>query len=194
MLKIAVSSVLPEGRLVDAEAPAEMLSPKSEHHIRTGPVRVSGKLMDVGERYLFNGAISGSYRCRCDRCLCETEVPFQTDVTWFFVPGQPRHPLEDATEKPDEAPDENQGGESVFVFSGTAIDLGIGASEEIVIGYPTKAVCSETCAGLCPQCGVNLNTETCACNASHEPEQTKGRGFEGLAEMFPDLEPDSLEE
>ena len=30
---------------------------------------------------------------------------------------------------------------------------------------PLKPLCDETCKGLCPQCGANLNHETCTCAA-----------------------------
>jgi uncharacterized protein len=28
---------------------------------------------------------------------------------------------------------------------------------------PLNPLCREDCKGLCPQCGTNLNTETCDC-------------------------------
>jgi uncharacterized protein len=35
--------------------------------------------------------------------------------------------------------------------------------EEIILSIPMKAVCSETCKGLCPECGQNLNEGQCDC-------------------------------
>ena len=34
---------------------------------------------------------------------------------------------------------------------------------EILIGWPTKVLCSEDCKGICNVCGQNLNMGTCNC-------------------------------
>ena len=34
---------------------------------------------------------------------------------------------------------------------------------EILIGWPTKVLCSEDCKGICNVCGQNLNLGTCGC-------------------------------
>jgi uncharacterized protein len=53
--------------------------------------------------------------------------------------------------------------------------------EQILLAVPLKAVCSEECRGLCPQCGRNLNAESCGCVDSHsdprwaELEKIKGK-------------------
>jgi uncharacterized protein len=31
-----------------------------------------------------------------------------------------------------------------------------------------KPLCVEACRGLCPQCGINLNTGTCTCDVRWE--------------------------
>jgi uncharacterized protein len=35
--------------------------------------------------------------------------------------------------------------------------------EHILLSLPMHAICREECAGICPQCGQNRNTGTCAC-------------------------------
>ena len=35
--------------------------------------------------------------------------------------------------------------------------------ESLILAEPLKSVCSETCRGLCPHCGINLNTAQCGC-------------------------------
>ena len=100
--------------------------------------------------------------------------------------------------------------EIVYGFTGHEINLGPAIWEEIVLNAPTKFVCRENCAGLCPACGVNLNRETCGCGISHDaasgnepvaggtpgtgrkPMETKG--LAGLADLFPDLKPTNSEE
>lgn len=36
-------------------------------------------------------------------------------------------------------------------------------TEQIALSLPMKFTCNERCKGLCSQCGVDLNIETCHC-------------------------------
>ena len=36
--------------------------------------------------------------------------------------------------------------------------------EMLTLEFPSKLLCREDCAGLCPQCGKNLNNGPCACS------------------------------
>lgn len=38
--------------------------------------------------------------------------------------------------------------------------------EQVLLALPVKQVCQADCKGLCPQCGKNLNVESCDCVAS----------------------------
>lgn len=38
--------------------------------------------------------------------------------------------------------------------------------EQVLLAVPLKTVCREDCKGLCPQCGRNLNQESCDCSAA----------------------------
>ena len=39
--------------------------------------------------------------------------------------------------------------------------------EQVLLSLPARALCRDDCKGLCPRCGSNRNSETCACNESH---------------------------
>lgn len=49
------------------------------------------------------------------------------------------------------------------IYEGRTIDLDPMLYELLLLAQPTTYLCSEDCKGLCPQCGVNLNTGSCAC-------------------------------
>lgn len=38
--------------------------------------------------------------------------------------------------------------------------------ETLILEHPISFVCQESCRGLCPQCGTNLNESTCGCVAT----------------------------
>jgi len=46
---------------------------------------------------------------------------------------------------------------------GTPIDLSNGLIENLLLAIPMKIVCSEDCKGLCLNCGMNLNKDSCNC-------------------------------
>ena len=43
------------------------------------------------------------------------------------------------------------------------IDLDRVIFEQIMLQMPIKPLCTETCKGLCPHCGINLNVASCRC-------------------------------
>jgi uncharacterized protein len=53
--------------------------------------------------------------------------------------------------------------------------------EAIILELPLKPLCSETCLGLCPMCGTNLNESECECT----PDKTDER-WESLRQLFED--------
>ena len=48
-------------------------------------------------------------------------------------------------------------------YTGEIVDLESLLREQIILMMPLKPLCDETCKGLCPHCGANLNHETCTC-------------------------------
>ncbi|PWJ51940.1 YceD family protein [Faecalicatena contorta] len=52
--------------------------------------------------------------------------------------------------------------ESNFI-DGYHLDVDKLLFNEILIGWPTKVLCSEDCKGICNVCGQNLNLGTCDC-------------------------------
>ena len=43
------------------------------------------------------------------------------------------------------------------------MDLEAIIREQIILMVPLKPLCREDCRGLCPNCGANLNLESCDC-------------------------------
>lgn len=55
--------------------------------------------------------------------------------------------------------------------------------EIMLLSYPVKFVCRETCKGLCYRCGANLNEESCQCGMA-APESPGGGAFDRLKEWY----------
>ena len=220
-LIVPLAAITHEGVTVDVEVPVSILQPPVPTStssdlvdlgtcvIPDGMVHIQGTLSQEDKEYVFEGVVSGIFLHECDRCLDPVSTPFRQEVWMYFRQGAPMTIAEEAAVAGD-AEDVDDDAEIVYGFAGHEIDLGFAIWEEIVLNAPTKFVCRENCAGLCPACGVNLNRETCGCGISHDaasgnepvaggtpgtgrkPMETKG--LAGLADLFPDLKPTNSEE
>lgn len=51
------------------------------------------------------------------------------------------------------------------------LDLTADVREDIFLALPPYPLCSESCKGLCPHCGKNLNEGPCDCHEEPEPNE-----------------------
>ena len=63
---------------------------------------------------------------------------------------------------------------SAAFYRDDAIDLVQLVEEQIYLALPMKPLCTPDCRGLCPQCGVNRNLETCNCQTRWEDPRLSG--------------------
>jgi uncharacterized protein len=130
------------------------------------PVAVTGTVTNSGKCLVVQGIIRTEAELTCDRCLerfrRDLEVPFETE---FF-----RQNPEPAGSRPEDGPrgslrheEEAFLADNGRLFRGEDLDLTEVVREELSLGLPMQNLCRENCAGLCPQCGANLNTTKCAC-------------------------------
>lgn len=179
-LCVPLAAVTESGVAIDTEVTAAQVWPGGVPEVPVESIAVRGVLSEVSEEYFFNGTVSGTYVCACDRCLEEVHAPFASNVVWRFMRGPAKGTREEAAE--DEGEDEDAG--FAFTFEGNEIDLTPRVREEVVLAEPLKVLCNEECAGLCPQCGANLNRGACACR---QEESQGNTGFAGLADLFPEF-------
>lgn len=126
-----------------------------EDIVSPGEARVTGTLELASRGFLLHGSVEGESVLRCVRCLCEFTFPVRERFDLHLLPiaGAP-------------AEDEARLGRDdleVRFYSEPQVDLLDVAAEQIELALPIKPLCSKDCKGLCPQCGINLNQETCTC-------------------------------
>jgi DUF177 domain-containing protein len=109
----------------------------------------------AGQELFFQGHISGSVVGHCARCL--EEYTFDIDKE-FHIVLVPKLPLAEDVELGDDDLD-------LSFYEGDTVELSPLVLEQIILALPTRPLCRETCKGLCPTCGVNLNAERCDCAA-----------------------------
>ena len=59
--------------------------------------------------------------------------------------------------------------EDYVLIADNCLDISQPVYDEILLRFPSKHLCTETCRGLCPLCGANLNETTCGCTLK-EPD------------------------
>lgn len=108
------------------------------------------------------GTIHGRFGFDCSRCAEPGEVTIDEPLDHHFVgPGQldAGDPAEIADFDAD--PD-------VSEHDGVHIVLDELVIETTLLALPVVPVCSEDCKGLCPQCGTNLNFNSCSCKPASD--------------------------
>jgi uncharacterized protein len=119
----------------------------------TTPLQVNLTHQRSGEDLLFSGTIRGELTGQCARCLEEYPT---TLVREFSLVLTPQRVLGRELEL-------NREELSASFYSGDQVDLSALAQEQTLLALPTRPLCREECRGLCPQCGTNLNRESCEC-------------------------------
>lgn len=139
----------------------DRLSPETQDNQILGfeaPLDVVVTMYKAGNKIVIEGVMAGRIRSSCDRCLDEYVRPLKGVFRLLFVPRAGGGP----PAKPEGAPEDD----SVEFLTGEEIDLEEIAMEQVFLALPMRSLCKESCAGLCPVCGVNLNRQACACGTT----------------------------
>ena len=91
-----------------------------------------------GEGFALRLRTNATLRGPCMRCLDDAALPIEADAREVQQPG---------------------GGEELSspYVAGDELDVAAWARDAIVLALPQQVLCRPDCAGLCPQCGENLN-------------------------------------
>lgn len=119
------------------------------------PIDYELTLTRSGQNVWVRGAVETKLALVCDRCLEEFTYAIRADLDIELVPK------EDAPDAPEvELKSEEL---DQYYFEGEDIDLDPYVYEEVMLNIPIKALCAESCKGMCPVCGKNLNLGECRC-------------------------------
>ena len=112
----------------------------------SAPVMVTGAIKRNGKHFSFELHYESKWTFLCGRCLSETEYVIEGEIMRSIV--KERNDAED---------------DVVYVES-AVIDLYDVIYNDIVLNLPTQVICEDDCKGLCPDCGINLNKDSCNCD------------------------------
>jgi uncharacterized protein len=123
------------------------------HQVEPLEVRATAELVD-GQIRIY-GRLHTRLELVCARCLEVVTQEVSKGFDLYFRPVSTVSKREEVHLKLDDT--------DMAFFQGDGLFLADVLAEQVNLAIPMKAICRSDCRGLCPHCGVNLNSEECRC-------------------------------
>lgn len=151
MLILSLSAVARGEVRIEGEIPADDPVLEDTGLAPAEPPRVALTATQVGEGVLVRGRIDLRLDVQCRRCLVGVPIEAEVDVEVLYEPLDVEEEVELSGE--------------VYPLParGDELDLRPALREQVLLHAPEYVLCREQCRGLCPQCGIDLNRESCSC-------------------------------
>jgi uncharacterized protein len=121
----------------------------------TGDVAIDLTATSAVDSIAVHGTVVMPWRSQCRRCLAEAEGAALISVDEVYQDADRQTvALDDA-----------------FPIEGDQIDLVPAVREYLLLELPDDVLCRDDCAGICPVCGTNLNTDSCSCDTTVRDER-----------------------
>jgi uncharacterized protein len=101
------------------------------------------------------GDLSTRLQVSCARCLEPVEQVVARNFDLLYRPQGTDARAEELSVTDAEA--------EIGYYRGEGLEIEDVLREQILLALPLKIICGESCKGLCPHCGKNLNVEQCSC-------------------------------
>ena len=119
------------------------------------PIDYELMIEKTGDGFWVHGLVGAKLSLTCARCLEQFAFTVASGLDIELLP-RPKAP--DGSEVELKTEEMN-----MYYFEGGEITIDPYVFEEIMLNLPLKALCAESCKGICPSCGKNLNLEECCC-------------------------------
>ena len=129
---------------VEATVPAEPLG--VAHERLDGDIGVALVLESMNDGIVVNGQVRAPWSAPCRRCLTDLTGIAAVDVDELYQ-----------IELTDEA---------AYPIENGQLDLTAMVRELALIELDAEQSCTDDCAGLCPVCGIDRNSESCDCDTT----------------------------
>ena len=109
------------------------------------PIEVKGTLSILENELSLNATAKVKIELNCSRCLEKFDRDMEIHIDEKFSND-----------------DANKDDDCIFIDS-DVIDITEIIENNIILYLPIRRLCSESCKGLCQECGTNLNHSSCNC-------------------------------
>ncbi len=127
-----------------------------------GPVQVCGTVAALADTAWVRAEVTATMSLPCADCLEPAERTEKARLDACFM----------------RAPDPDD--PDLFTFEGHTLSLDDAVLGAILLAMPMRILCSDSCQGICPTCGVNRNQTQCAC----QKEAPSKHPFSALASLL----------
>ncbi len=136
------------------------------------PVSLAFDIYKDNRQYHLVGRVKTTLEVDCGRCLEPFSLPVDAAFDLLYLPHSENAGEGEIAVEEDDL--------STAYYRDEQIDLAHLIEEQFYLVLPMKPLCSAECRGLCPQCGINLNTGSCTCQPGWEdPRWAALRGLAG---------------
>jgi uncharacterized protein len=123
------------------------------------PIQTSIRAVRNADRIELEGDVRTAVALPCGRCLKAFQITLSSHFALTFTNRSEEFAMAGEPDDLELRPEEI----NRIYFEGEKINLHEAVQEQVVMAFPIRALCSETCRGLCAQCGADLNTGDCGC-------------------------------
>jgi uncharacterized protein len=152
------------GRL-DQTVPNSALTVEDDYRV-TAPVVLDAATNKDKEKVRIAGRMRTTIELVCSRCLEPYALPVDAAFDLLYLPA--------AVAPDDEEVEVAEEDINTAFYREGVIHLGEMIHEQLYLALPMKPLCREDCQGICPVCGANRNTTTCACAVRWEDPRLAG--------------------
>jgi uncharacterized protein len=135
--------------------PGALPAPDADTCRVEAPIHLAFDIFKDGMQFRLAGHVESTLTLACGRCLDDISLPVDLPFDLMYLPHQAN-----VGEGEVEVEDDDL---TTAYYQNDEIDLGQLVLEQFYLALPMKPLCRESCRGLCPECGTNLNTATCTC-------------------------------
>ncbi|MFB9516606.1 YceD family protein [Streptomyces purpureus] len=167
------------------QAPKEGLGVEGVIGVPEGaPVEIELRLESVMEGVLVTGTARASAEGECVRCLEPLRQEVEADFQEMFS-----YPDTDDRGRKAATGDDAEDDEDMTPLEDGMFDLEPVLRDAVVLALPMQPVCREDCAGLCAECGANLNDDP---DHHHDAVDIRWAALQGLAGSLGTDEKDNM--
>src|SRR5215467_9347983 len=130
----------------------------SENVQQVGNLDWAASAERAGDEIRIAGSLNTMVELPCSRCLEPARITINKPFDLFF-----RQRDEEMFDEDEEIELDERDTRTAF-FTGTKLAITDILREQILLALPMKVLCRVDCKGLCPICGMNLNSGTCTCS------------------------------
>ena len=141
---------------VERTFPPSAFDPQDPEYRVAAPVELTLDVVRLGaEAFAVSGRVRARLTVECSRCVEPFDVPVDAGFDLRYVAL-----AENVGEGEREVGEEDL---TTAYYREGMLDLIDLVREQFVLALPMKPLCTDSCRGLCPTCGTNLNKTQCDC-------------------------------